>query len=46
MLMNMIMLIDGWDHNIPKPAIIRFENGKQVEYWTGKQVFSLILPKI
>jgi DNA-directed RNA polymerase beta' subunit len=40
-LMNMIMLIDDWDHNIPKPAIIR--NG--VEYWTGKQVFSLILPK-
>jgi DNA-directed RNA polymerase beta' subunit len=41
LFMNMIMLIDGWDHNIPKPAIIK--NG--VEYWTGKQVFSLILPK-
>lgn len=41
LLMNMIMFIDGWDHNIPKPAIIK--NG--VEYWTGKQVFSLILPK-
>jgi DNA-directed RNA polymerase II subunit RPB1 len=40
-MMNMIMLIDSWDHNIPKPAIIR--NG--IEYWTGKQVFSLILPK-
>ena len=40
-LMNMIMLINGWDHNIPKPAVIK--NG--VEYWTGKQVFSLILPK-
>lgn len=41
LLMNMIMLIDGWDHIIPKPAVIR--NG--IEYWTGKQVFSLILPK-
>ena len=41
LLMNMIMLIDGWDHILPKPAIIR--NG--IEYWTGKQVFSLILPK-
>lgn len=39
-LMNVIMLIDAWDHNIPKPAIIK--NG--VEYWTGKQVYSLIIP--
>jgi len=44
-LMNMIMLIDGWDHNIPKPAIVKSKGGKLVEYWTGKQVFSLILPK-
>lgn len=41
MLMNIIMHIDGWDHNIPRPAVIK--NG--IEYWTGKQVFSLILPK-
>ncbi len=40
-LMNMIMLIDGWNHNIPKPAVVK--NG--VEYWTGKQVLSLILPE-
>ena len=40
-LMNMIMLIDGWDHNIPKPAIIK----NNIEYWTGKQVFSFIIPK-
>ena len=23
-LMNMIMLIDGWNHNIPKPAIVKY----------------------
>ena len=40
-LINMIMLINGWDHNIPKPAVIK--NG--VEYWTGKRYISLILPK-
>lgn len=41
LLMNLIMLIDEWDRIIPTPAIIK--NG--IEYWTGKQVFSLILPK-
>ena len=43
-LMNMIMLIDGWNHNIPKPAIVKCVCGVITEYWTGKQIFSLIIP--
>lgn len=38
--MNMIMLIDGWNGIVPKPAVT--QGG--VEYWTGKQIISMILP--
>lgn len=38
--MNMTMLLDNWNRIIPPPAIVK--NG--VEYWTGKQFFSLMLP--
>jgi DNA-directed RNA polymerase II subunit RPB1 len=49
-LMNMIMIIDNWDGNIPRPAIIRRTRGADgvlvtTEYWTGKQIFSMLIPK-
>jgi DNA-directed RNA polymerase II subunit RPB1 len=37
----MLMWVPGWDGNIPTPAII-----KPRELWTGKQLLSLILPKV
>ncbi len=40
-LMNLIMWISDFDGNIPLPAII-----KPKPLWTGKQIFSLILPHI
>ncbi len=40
-LMNMLILIDNWDNVIPTPAIIM----NNVEYWTGKQVYSILVPK-
>eukprot|EP01087_Luapelamoeba_hula_P008948 TRINITY_DN2277_c0_g1_i2.p1 TRINITY_DN2277_c0_g1~~TRINITY_DN2277_c0_g1_i2.p1 ORF type:complete len:1803 (+),score=263.71 TRINITY_DN2277_c0_g1_i2:156-5564(+) len=39
-VMNILMWLDNWDGKIPKPAIL-----KPRELWTGKQMFSLILPK-
>lgn len=48
LLMNLIMHIDNWNGVIPKPAVIKYEGDSTstpVPYWTGKQVFSLILPK-
>ncbi len=43
-VMNMIMIVDNWNGMLPKPAIIKIRNGKVKEYWTGKQMFSMILP--
>ncbi len=44
-LMN-IMTILNWEHSIPVPAMIkRDQNGECVEYWSGKQIISLIIPK-
>lgn len=38
---DLIMQIDDFDGNLPKPAIL-----KPTPLWTGKQMLSLILPKI
>jgi DNA-directed RNA polymerase II subunit RPB1 len=38
---NMLMWVNNWDGRIPIPAIL-----KPVEYWTGKQLISMIMPKI
>ena len=35
------MWIDGWDGEIPPPAIYKPE-----KLWTGKQIISLILPDV
>ena len=40
-VMNLVMWIPGWDGILPSPAII-----KPMQRWTGKQIMSLILPKI
>ncbi len=40
LLMNFIMWIDDFDGNIPIPAILKPE-----PLWTGKQIFSMIIPK-
>ena len=40
-VMNILMWVDSFDGNIPVPAIL-----KPKPLWTGKQIFSMILPKI
>ena len=37
--MNLMMWIPDWDGKIPQPAIL-----KPKPLWTGKQIFSLIIP--
>ena len=39
--MNIIMWLEDWDGKVPKPAIL-----KPQPLWTGKQVFSMMLPKV
>jgi DNA-directed RNA polymerase II subunit RPB1 len=41
LVMNLLMWIVDWDGKIPAPAII-----KPKELWSGKQIFSLICPKV
>eukprot|EP01096_Ripella_sp_DP13-Kostka_P014129 TRINITY_DN628_c0_g2_i1.p1 TRINITY_DN628_c0_g2~~TRINITY_DN628_c0_g2_i1.p1 ORF type:complete len:1716 (+),score=801.40 TRINITY_DN628_c0_g2_i1:354-5501(+) len=41
LMMNLLLQIPDWDGKIPVPAII-----KPRELWTGKQIYSLILPEI
>ena len=41
LVFNMLMWVPQWDGNIPIPAIMKPE-----ELWTGKQLLSIILPKI
>ncbi|CAF3252709.1 unnamed protein product [Rotaria sp. Silwood2] len=38
--MNLLMQLPSWNGDVPKPAIL-----KPKPLWTGKQLFSLILPK-
>lgn len=39
LLMNLLMWLPQWDGKVPTPAII-----KPKPLWTGKQLFSLIIP--
>ncbi|KAI9188659.1 DNA-directed RNA polymerase II core subunit rpo21 [Blastocladiella emersonii ATCC 22665] len=41
MVMNLLMWVPGWDGNVPVPAIL-----KPKPLWTGKQILSLIIPKV
>ncbi|KAJ3291866.1 DNA-directed RNA polymerase II subunit rpb1 [Rhizoclosmatium sp. JEL0117] len=41
LVMNILMWVPDWDGVIPTPAIL-----KPVPLWTGKQMMSLIIPKI
>jgi len=41
LVFNILMWITNWDGRVPPPAIF-----KPKELWTGKQMLSLILPKI
>ena len=41
LVFNILMWVKDWDGRIPPPAIY-----KPMELWTGKQILSLILPKI
>ena len=48
-VMNLCMWIADWDGRVPTPAILipkKGQPGKYMPYWTGKQIFSLILPEI
>nr|WCZ58692.1 DNA-directed RNA polymerase II subunit RPB1 [Seculamonas ecuadoriensis] len=38
---NCLMFVDDWNGDIPKPAIL-----KPRPLWTGKQLFSMILPNV
>ncbi|MCQ2816410.1 MAG: DNA-directed RNA polymerase subunit A' [archaeon] len=40
-VMNLVMWINDFDGKLPMPAIV-----KPIPLWTGKQIFSLILPKV
>ena len=49
LLYNMLMWLDDWDGKIPTPAIMlpaRRGEKKHRAIWTGKQVFSMMLPNI
>lgn len=37
--MNLLMFLSTWDGKMPQPAIL-----KPRPLWTGKQIFSLIIP--
>ncbi|CAM9651215.1 unnamed protein product, partial [Phaeothamnion confervicola] len=41
LMMNILMWVDDWDGRMPAPAIY-----KPVPLWTGKQLFSVICPKV
>ncbi|KAJ3017197.1 UNVERIFIED_CONTAM: DNA-directed RNA polymerase II subunit rpb1 [Siphonaria sp. JEL0065] len=41
LVMNILMWVPDWDGVIPTPAIL-----KPIPLWTGKQMMSLIIPKI
>lgn len=41
LVFNLLMWVRNWDGRIPPPAIY-----KPVELWTGKQILSLIIPKV
>ncbi len=41
LMMNLLMHVGDWDGVIPEPAIYKPE-----PLWTGKQIFSLILPNV
>lgn len=38
-MMNLLMFLPTWDGRVPQPAIL-----KPQPFWTGKQLFSLIIP--
>lgn len=40
-VMNLLMWLPDWDGRLPIPAVLKPE-----ELWTGKQIFSLVLPSI
>jgi len=40
-VMNVMLWVPNWDGVIPKPAIL-----KPVPRWTGKQIISMVIPKI
>ena len=41
LVMNLLMWVSNWNGRIPNPCII-----KPKPLWSGKQIFSLICPKI
>ncbi|KAI9348768.1 DNA-directed RNA polymerase II largest subunit [Zopfochytrium polystomum] len=41
LVMNILMWVPNWDGVIPTPAIL-----KPIPLWTGKQMMSLVIPKI
>ena len=44
MMMNIVMWIDDFDGLVPVPAVMARKNGKIITFWTGKQMYSFLLP--
>ena len=44
MMMNMLMWVDDFDGVVPIPAIMMPQDGKVLSLWTGKQMYSFLLP--
>jgi len=40
-VMNLMMFVDHWDGNLPKPAVL-----KPQPLWTGKQILSIFMPEV
>jgi DNA-directed RNA polymerase II subunit RPB1 len=48
-MMNAVLWMTPWDGKLPLPAVLKPVPGKpghQMPLWTGKQLFSMILPKV
>ena len=44
MMMNMLMWVDDFDGNIPVPAVMVRRDRSIFPLWTGKQMYSFLLP--
>ena len=44
MMMNMLMWVDDFDGNIPVPAVMVRRDRSILPLWTGKQMYSFLLP--
>ena len=46
MMMNMLMWVDDFDGAVPVPAVTVRRNNRLLPLWTGKQMYSFLLPVV